>query len=41
MDDYIEQIFCPDIGAMCDTALDCVHCPYRNEELNATIGDDY
>lgn len=27
--DYYDMLYCPELGAMCDTNLDCIDCLYR------------
>lgn len=32
--DIYDVIYCPEYGDMCDTTLDCIFCPYRNNYLD-------
>ena len=35
--EYIDEVYCPELGGFCNGALGCFGCPYRDEKLEGMI----
>ena len=36
LDYYYMAVYCPELGGMCDTTMDCIYCPYRDNDMVLT-----
>lgn len=35
--EYVNEVYCPEIGDFCNGALGCIDCIYRDEKLEGMI----